>query len=465
MYTIKDRLTNFLKQNSIKAIFMLAVPAIIENVSQVFIGVVDFYLVGKLGTEAIAAVGVTNLTMNIYISFFLALGIGTTAMVARFIGAKDYRSAKSALKLSLMMSIAIGLFFGLVNLIFSKRILLLLGGEEKVIEYALPYFLSVAVPSVFLSMTMVLSSALRGAGDTKTPMQVALIANIINAIMTYLLIFGFHNFSGLGILGAGLATTLARITSVLLLVKKINQKDKKIKLTITRAWQVDFPMLKALTKISIPAAIERLIMRSGQLIYGSMIIGIGTKAYAAHNIAGTIETLSYLPGMGFGVAAATLVGQNLGRENIQEAKNVGRLSYFLSTIFMMFVGVIFYIYAPFLARLFTKETAVISQVVRVLRLIALFQPFLAMTLVITSALQGAGDTKFPMYASLIGIWGIRVIGVYILSVRLSYGLFGVWIAYAVDITVRGIILFLRFQKGKWQKIELSELEKGGLKNE
>ncbi|WP_243141248.1 MATE family efflux transporter [Alkaliphilus pronyensis] len=454
MDQIKRAIDKFTAFTNIKTIMFLAIPAMIENISQVFIGVVDTYFVGKLGTEAIAGVGVTNLTMNVYIAFFLALGIGTTAVVSRFIGASDNENANHAVKQSLIMSTVIGLSFGLINLFFSKRLLILLGAEDRVIEYALPYFLAVAVPAVFLCVNMVLSSALRGAGDTKTPMKIAVLANVINVILDYILIFGIFSFNGLGILGAGLATTTSRVISVILLLKKINGKETKIKVSIFNQWRIDYLMLKSIIKISIPAAVERLTMRSGQLIYGGMIIKIGTEAYAAHNIAGTIETFSYLPGMGFGIAAATLVGQNLGRENKDEAQRAGLMSYFLSTVFMVFVGTIFYVYAPLLARIFTEDALVIDQVVKVLRIIALFQPFLCMTLVLTSALQGAGDTKFPMYSSLIGIWGIRVLGVYILCIRLGYGLVGVWIAYAIDITVRGVILMTRYLKGKWKNISI-----------
>ncbi|MBE0451859.1 MAG: MATE family efflux transporter [Clostridia bacterium] len=438
----------------IKNILFLAIPAIIENISQVMIGVVDTYFVGKLGTEAIAGVGVTNLTMNMYIAFFLALGIGTTAVVSRNIGAGKIKDANKAIKQSMIMSVAIGLFFGLVNLIFSKQILMILGAEDSVIEFALPYFLSVAVPSVFLCINMILSSALRGAGNTKTPMKIAIVANLINAVLDYILIFGIYNFNGLGILGAGLATTISRIVSVILLLKSINGKKTKIEVSILGSWRIDHKLLKSIVRISIPAAIERMIMRSGQLIYGGMIIKIGTEAYAAHNIAGTIETFSYLPGMGFGVAAATLVGQNLGKQNKEEAHRIGLVAYSLSTIFMVIVGAFFFVFAPSLARIFTEDEVVIRQTVQVLRIISFFQPFLAITLVLTSALQGAGDTKFPMYTSLLGIWGIRVVGVYILSIKLNYGLAGVWIAYAIDITIRGIIIMLRYQKGKWKDIKL-----------
>ncbi|WP_246451757.1 MATE family efflux transporter [Alkalicella caledoniensis] len=452
MLAVKKQKSDYV---SIKTILLLAVPAMIENILQVFIGVVDTYFVGRLGAEAIAGVGVTNLTMNVYIAFFLALGIGTTTVVSRYIGAEDNEKANHAVKQSLIMALLIGLLFGSINLIFSRRILLLLGAEYGIIEYALPYFLTVAVPSVFLCVNMVLSSALRGAGDTKTPMKVAIVSNIINAILDYILIFGVFSFSGFGILGAGLATTTSRLISVFLLIKKINSNGTKINILIFEQWRIDFEMLTSITKISIPAAVERLIMRSGQLIYGGMIIKIGTEAYAAHNIAGTIETFSYLPGMGFGVAAATLVGQSLGKKKENEAQRLGLMSYLLSTGFMIVVGAIFYIFAPFLASLFTKDESVINQVVQVLRIIALFQPFLCITLVITSALQGAGDTKFPMYSSLIGIWGIRVLGVYILCMKLGYGLVGVWIAYAMDITVRGVILMIRYIKGRWKNVSIS----------
>lgn len=392
--------------------------------------------------------------MNVYIAFFMAFGIGTTALVSRHIGANEKEKASYVLRQILLMNLFIGIIIGFTNLIFSKKILLFLGADAKTLESAIPYFLAVSVPSIFLSMNIILSSALRGAGNTKTPMNIALIANLTNAILNYILIFGILNFNGFGILGAGLATTLSRVISMIFLFQKITNKKSEFYISILESWKLDFISAKAILKLSLPAAVERLIMRSGQVVYGSMIIKIGTEAYAAHNIAGTIESFSYLPGMGFGVAAATLVGQSLGKEEKENAQNIGLISYFLATIFMVIIGIIFYIYAPELAKLFTKDDFIINQVVKVLRIIALFQPFLAITLVVTSALQGAGDTKFPMYSSLIGIWGIRVLGVYILCVKLEYGLPAVWAVYAMDIVVRGIILMVRYLYGDWKNVEI-----------
>lgn len=450
------------KESITTSIMTLAIPVMIENILQVLFGTVDTYFVGKIGKEAIAGAGITNLIMNIYIAFFTALGVGTTAIVSRNIGANNIENANKAVKQSIIMVLSIGTIFGIINLILSEKILLLLGAEEKVIEYALPYFLSVAVPSIFLCLMMTLSSCLRGAGDTKTPAKIAVVSNIINIVLDYILIFGIFDFKGLGILGAGLSTTIARIIGVILLLIKISGNKTIIQVNIFDKLCIEKEFLKSIAKIGLPAGIEKLIMRFGQLVYGGLIVKIGTDAYAAHNIAGTIEAYSYLPGMGFGVAAATLVGQSLGAKKAYDAQRYGLISYFLATGFMVVVGAIFYIFAPVLAGLFSEDLEVTNLVIRVLRIIALFQPFLCITLVITSALQGAGDTKFPMYSTFIGIWGVRVLGAYILGMKLKMGLVGVWLSYALDITVRGIILMIRFMKGKWKevKIEYQDCMKG-----
>jgi len=309
-------------KESIATIMALAIPAMVENILQVLIGTVDTYFIAKIGTEAIAGVGITNLIMNIYITFFLALGVGTTAIVSRNMGANNVERANIAVKQSIIMALGIGIAIGIINLVFSNDILHLLGAEERVIDQALPYFNSVAVPAVFLCLMMVLSSSLRGAGDTKTPMKIGIISNVINIILDYVLLFGIFDFKGLGILGAGIATTISRIVGVILILIKINGNRTLIHVELFDKWHIEKDILKSITKIGMPAGIEKLFMRLGQLVYNGMIIKIGTVAYAAHNIGGTIETFSYLPGMGFGVAAATLVGQSLGAKKLMRHRDM-----------------------------------------------------------------------------------------------------------------------------------------------
>lgn len=434
------------KENA-SIIFALAVPVIIENILQTLLGTVDTYFAGQISDNAIAAIGVTSLIINVFIAFFTAVSIGTSAVVSRNYGRKNYEGVNDAVNQSIILGGVLGFATGVINLIFYKPILNVSGAESNLINYAVPYFMIVAVPVVFLSLTLVLSSCLRSTKDTKTPMFATGIANVINIILNIL----FMKL-GLGIFGLGLATTVSRLINMLILAYTLYRR-KEFSISYGKI-KVKKEILFNILKIGLPAGIEKLIMRIGQLVYNGMIISIGLAAYVAHNIAGNIESYAYIPAMGLGVATAALVGITLGENDIKKAKDLVFLSDLIATAIMVFIGIIFFIFAPYFASSFTNTEEVQSQVVMVLRLIAFFQPFAALTQIFTSALQGAGDTKFPMYATLIGIWVGRVGLGYLLGVVLELGLLGVWFGYASDITFRGIILYMRFKKGKWQDIRI-----------
>ncbi len=432
----------------ISQIIYLAIPIIIENIFQTLLGTVDTYFAGQLHDNAIAAIGVTNLIVNIFIAFFTAISIGTSTVISRFIGQKDFNKANLAVKQSLIIGSGLGVIIGVISFIFRNQILRVSGATDEVIKFAIPYYTIIVVPSILICLSLILSSCLRASKDTKTPMMITGISNIVNIILNYIFIR-----LGMGIAGLALATTISRLIVVIMLCVKLSKGKGNIKLDF-KNFAINKAIMTSIVRVGIPAGIEKLIMRFGQLVYNGMIITLGTTAYVAHNIGGTIENYTYIPAFGFAMATATMVGISIGENNIQKAKKITFISDMITTVCMVCIGIIFYIFAPFLASLFTKTPEVQELVVSVLRLIAFFQPFGALTQIMTSALQGAGDTKFPMYATLIGIWGIRVCIGYILAVVLNYGLFGVWCAYALDISVRGILLLIRFLKGKWQRIEL-----------
>lgn len=455
MIILKENLINLNTKNKkrlfldIKLILNLAIPVILENILQTLLSTTDTLFAGKLNSNAIAGIGATNLIMNIYIALFTFIGVGTTVVIARNIGAGKIERANDVVRQSIILSIIISIFLGIISLIFSREILNFLGIAPQVLKYAIPYFNAVSIPNIFLCLSMVLGSSLRGAGNTKKPMVAGIIANVLNIVLNYILMFGIFNFHGLGILGSGLATTIARMISAFILLIYFFNGTTILKINLKSKWKIDKNIIKSICKIGGPAGIEKLIMRIGQLIYGFIIISLGTQCYVAHNIAGTIESYSYLPAMGFAVVASTLVGQNLGKNNLLEAKRYALISNILSTIFMIFIGIIFFVTAPFLAKEFTQSLEIQNLVISVIRIIALFQPLLSLTFVMSSALQGAGDTKFPMYLTFIGIWGIRIILGYTFAVIFNLGLIGIWIAYSIDISFRGIILLVRFLKGKW----------------
>lgn len=429
-----------------KELFVLAAPIIVENTLQTLLGTTDTYFAGKLADEAIAGIGVTNLIMNLFISLFTAVSVGTNVIVARNYGKRDFKQISRTIFHSLVLGGSIGILTGAVCVIFGRQILGISGADDGVIACAMPYYLAVAAPCVVLCLQLMLSGCLRAVKDTKTPMYVTGASNLLNIFLNLLFIK-----MGLGVLGLGLATTFSRTIGAYFLFKRLYHHDEKVKIVPCKPSRGEF---RGILEIGVPAGMEKLIMRIGQLVYNSMILSIGTAAYVAHNVGGTIENYSYIPAVGIGLAVSTMVGVSLGENNVPKAKQVTAAAFLFSIGFMIFFGISFFVFAPQLATLFTETREVQEMIAAVLRVIAFFQPFTYLVQIMTNALQGAGDTGFPMYTTFLGIWGIRIGVGYLLAVCLQFGLVGVWWAYAADVTVRGLLLLARFQRGKWQKIKI-----------
>lgn len=434
------------KASRAKIILALAIPAMLENFFQTIVGFVDTLFVAKLGLAEVAAVGVTNAILQVYFALFMALGVGASSLLARSIGEMDVEKARRITKQSVWLAVLAGVICGAVTLFFAESLLQLMGADQEVLQKGALYFRIVAIPSVLLSLTFVLGSILRATGDTKSPMKVSLWINIIHVALDYVLIFGMFFIPALGISGAAWATVIVRLIGVIALFGYIRKSKWGIGKTIFTPVAADMNITSSLIRLATPAAIERLIMRLGQVLYFGIILVLGTKTYAAHQIAGNIEIFSYMPGYGLAAAATTLVGQRIGAGLKSEAYRFGVETAWIGAAFMTFVGIIMFFAAPWASRFFTDDTGVISQVVTALRIDAFAQPALAIGLILTGALQGLGDTKTPMVATAIGMWAIRVAGVYLTVEILGMGLAGVWLTIAVDLYVRAGYLFYQFRK-------------------
>ena len=438
-----------MKQPSLtKQIWILAFPIIIENLLQALLGTVDTWYAGRLDDTSIAAIGATTLVVNIFIAFYTAVSVGASAIIARYVGEKKPEIANKAAGQSILMALLLGIVIGIITAIFRKPILSISGADAAVTHAALPYYTIVAVPSVLTCLILVLSACLRASKDTVTPMIVSGAANVINIVLDALFLH-----LGLGIAGLALATTLSRLVSVIALLWRLARQKQGIHISMSML-KPDPSLLKTLTRISIPAGLERLFMRAGQLVYNSMIFAISTNAYVAHSIGGTIEYYSYIPAFGFSAAASTLVGISLGEKNIKKARLLTWKTWLLANLIMIPMGFVFFFASPALSAQFTETADVQQQVVQVLRLIAFFQPVIAFSNIWAGALQGAGDTKFTMYSTFFGTWVIHIGLGYLLGIHFGLGLFGIWIGYAMNNLVRSILLYLRFRKDKWTQIEL-----------
>lgn len=423
-----------------RLVFTLAWPAIVENALQTLVGFVDTLFVSKLGLVAVSAVGITQTILQVYFAVFMAIGVGSTALIAKAIGTNDIQEAQKIAKQSVLLSSWIGILFGIITLVLAEPILRIMGAEPAVLQQGKIYFLFVAVPSIVISLMFGLGSLLRGAGDTVSPMKAGLWMNGVHLVFDYIFIFGLGPIPGLGVEGAAIATVLSRVVGVVFLWRYLKRSKTNIGKEWSKGWKADKLILQSIIRVGTPAAIERLIMRFGQVLYFGLILSLGTYTFAAHQIAGNIESISYLPGYGFAVAATTLVGQSLGAKRVKDAFQYGWISTGLAILFMGAIGIFFFFGGEWMAHYFTQESNVIQQVGVTLKIDAFTQVPLAMVLVLTGALNGAGDTKWPMISTAVGIWIVRMLGVYLLAIWLDWGLAGVWIAILLDNLWRAIFL-------------------------
>lgn len=454
-----------------KSTLKLALPAIVEMLMQTLLGFADMAMVGSLGAAAIAAVGLSDMPMMTAMSFFAAISVGTTALVARAIGAKKQDEANNVAKQSLLLSVIMSAIFVVLGLLLATTIIKLMGAEPDVIPVSASYFRINAWGFPFMIVTMIMNGVLRGGGDTKTPMYINGISNIVNIVGNFFLIYQsrtvgidipfinkkislFVPGAGWGVDGAGIATTFSRFVGFVIILVILLKGSRFVKINFKEKLEVDIPIIKRIFNIGIPAAIEQFLMRFGQLLFSRIVSSLGTVTFAAHRITLTAESLSFNAGFGFALAATTLVGQYLGAEKPKLAEKSGFIAVKMGAILMAFVGIFFFIWPDYFLMIFTRDKEILSIARICLRIVAISQPFLAAVMGFSGALRGAGDTRRVLVITLTGIWGIRLVFAYIFAIILGWGLIGAWIAMSLDLITRGIIYFFIFKGGKWKYINV-----------
>lgn len=431
------------KQTLSTQIINIAVPSTIENVLQTLVGFVDTLMVAQIGLMAVTGVNLANTVLNVYLAVFLALGIGTSSLVARKFGAEDLVGAQAIGQQAILLTVVLGLSVGVITVVVGSPMLIMMGATPTTLVFAKPFLYWVGGLAILMAWTTVLGSILRAIGDAKTPMFTSLIANLINIALDLVLVGGFGPVPALGVYGIVIGTLSARLFSVGYLYFAVQHS----KLTIN--WHrpmKNWPALSEVIQISLPAAGEKLALRGGQVLYFSLIVAIGATTFAAHMIAGNIESFVYMPAYGLATAGAVLVGQNIGAKNVTNVHQVAKLTVSYGILLLSLLGFLMFLLVPIMATWFTRDSAAIAQIVTALRIDAFSQPGLAITIIIAGALQGMGDTKTPLLSTLLGMFGIRIVGVIVLGQWLTWGIAGIWLALGVDYYVRAIYLWLTWQK-------------------
>lgn len=425
-----------------KKLIKLALPATVENILETSVGFIDSLMISQIGLFAVAGVGIANAVLNVYIAVFIALGIGTSSLISRYIGADNSEKAKLIAKQSLLLAIVSGLCLGLVSLLIGPQLLKLMGATEQTFNYSLQFFCIVGGGSVTIATMIILGSILRALGDTKSPMKIGLITNILNIILDYILIFGLGPLPALGVAGTAIGTLVARLLGTILLYRKV--QSTILSFSFRSIFQRS--NYQELLNLSFPAALERLVMRLGQVLYFGLIVAIGAKTYSAHSIAGSIESFVYMPAYGLATAAATLAGNSIGKKDYVETKRVAFYAVKYGVIVLSILGIGLFFGTPYIAPWFTTDAEAIKQIVIALRIDAFNQPGLAISLILAGVLQGMGDTKTPLYSTAFRMWVTRILGVILLVNILDLGIAGVWLAIGMDLYIRSLFLIYRFRR-------------------
>ncbi|MBO8126806.1 MAG: MATE family efflux transporter [Firmicutes bacterium] len=442
-----------------RSVLLLAWPAVVEMVLQMSVGIADMVMVGRLGAAALASVEITNRLITMFVAVFSAISTGATALVARHIGAEEPLEANKVARQSLVIAFMIALLISAVGLIWAEDLtrFMLIFGEEVDQEVVLlgSKYLAIVSASLPLAMVMlVVNAILRGAGDTKTPMWITFFINILNIIGNYVFIFGKLGFPALGVAGAALSSALSRSLGGLIVLLIIFRGNYVINLSLSGDYRPDWQVIKRVLNIGIPAALEQFVMRGGQMLYGMIVAGMGTTVIAAHAIALTAESLSFMPGFGFALASMTLAGQSLGANDPERAEMSVNEAAKIAMTSMSIMGLIFFLWAEPVISLFTSDSEVLPLASVALRIVAVSQPALAWVMVLSGGLRGAGDTRYVLYIMAAGVWGFRIPLAQVLGVWLGLGLVGAWLAMIIDLFVRMALFVHRFRGGKWKMLSI-----------
>ena len=434
------------RSEKLNLIVGLSIPSMLAQISTVMMFFIDASMVGHLGAEASASIGLIESTTWLIGSLLSAAATGFSVQVAHFIGANDFVKARQVFRHALICGLAFSVFLSLIGVGIHSHLPYWLGGGADIASASSGYFLiySLVLPFVYLYHTS--EMMLKSAGNMHTPSVMAVLVCICDVIFNYIFIY----ICKLGVVGAAMGTALAYICISLPNLYLSAYKNRMLNLHqdhVRFHWVKEY--VQRACKISIPIAIQNILMSGAQIVSTMIVAPLGNIAIAAHSFAITAESLCYMPGYGIGDAATTLVGQTHGAGRIDLCKNFAYMTVGLGMLVMALMGVIMYVFAPEMIGVLSPVEAIRELGTTCLRIEAFAEPFFAASIVTYCVCVGAGDTFKPAAINLGTMWLVRLTLAYGLSQ--SYGLEGVWIAMATELTFRGVLFLIRLFRGSWMK--------------
>jgi len=436
------------------AIVLLAIPMILELSLESVFAVVDMFFVGKLGPNAIATVGLTELAITIIYSVAIGLSVAATAVVARRTGEKDPDAAAHAGMQSLLIALMITVITSTCGILFAPDILKIMGAQPDVIKEGASFTRIMLGGSLVIILLFLINGIFRGAGDAAIAMRSLWVASALNIILCPVLINGYGPFPELGVKGAAVATTIGRGMGVLYQCYHLFKGNGVMKIK-TRHFKWDMPVIKTLVEVAWPATLQFVIQSGSWIAMGILVARTGgTDATAGYQVAIRNIVFFILPAWGLSNAAATLVGQNLGAKQPDRAEQSVLLTTKYNAVFMAGVMLLFLFFSPPIISIFTKVPEVHHYGVLSLQIIGSGYIFYGIAMVMMQALNGAGDTKTPTRINFVGFWLFQIPFAWLLAKVFKLGPEGAFIAVPVAETFIALAAWYYFKMGKWKEVKV-----------
>ncbi|WP_080054148.1 MATE family efflux transporter [Spirosoma aerolatum] len=445
--------TNFTSGSINRAIFLLSVPMILEMVMESLFAVVDVFFVAKIGTQAVATVGLTESVLTIVYSIAIGLSTAATAMVSRRVGEDNRRGAAQAVGQVILVSLVMAILMGVPGFIFAEDILRLMGGDEQLIANGANFTRMIFASSPAIMLLYTLSGCLRGAGDASMAMRSLWIANGFNIILCPVLIFGWGPFPELGVMGSAVATTAGRSLGVLYQLYALTRQKGGIQV-LRSDLTPDMEVIRNIVSLAIGGTSQFLVGSASWIFLTRILSTYGSDVVAGYTIAIRIIIFTILPSWGMANAAATLVGQNLGAGQPERAEISAWRAAFCNMIFLATVGIGFFLGAAEVVSLFDNNTNVVDIAVQCLRVFCLGYLFMAYGMVLSQSLNGAGDTRTPTIINIVCFWLIEIPLAYTLAHVFNWGPPGVFWSVAISETLLAVIAILVFRRGRWKTVQV-----------
>lgn len=444
---------NYLTQGSIiKGLFTISLPIIVSNLLQSVLEIVDMYFVGRLGAEAIAGVAMSMTLMLVLVTFVIGLVTATTAFIARHYGAEEFDAIGAIIQHSLYIGLAFSLLLAICGIFFSADLLFLLGADATVTAVGAPYLMILFLGSFTMIELWIVITSFQSCGNAVTPMIIMIGVNILNIILNPVLIFGIGGFPAFGVAGSALATILSRgIGLVISLVLLLHYAPK---LRFPKTLGIDFSLIRRILGVAIPNSIQSGLRSGTFLVMMAFVAFYGTAAISGYGIAERLELIALMPGFAIATATAVIVGQNLGAKQPGRAEEGVKLSLMFYGALMLVISAGYYVFAEQLLWFFDPTGVSEAIGVSYFHAVAPFYVIMAASIILSFALNGAGDTKKPMYATLFSMVLVQIPLAYILPHLFGMGITGIWIAVITGIVIQAMLLGYMFRQGNWKTTAL-----------